>query len=302
MVKIQDGCNAGCAFCIVPTARGGPHSVGIPDILEGVRHKLEEGYQEVVLTGVHLGKYRTTAPGASAERPLRLRALLEAILTELPVPRLRITSLEPQDYDPTLLELWQQDRRLARHFHLALQSGSAATIARMRRGYSLERYRQIVEQIRRDLPDASITTDIIVGFPGETEAEFSETLAFAGEMAFSKIHVFPYSIRAGTAAATMPDQVSDEAKKERGESLRLLSNELSRKWRQQFVGEVRPVLWEHPYVKNGIWNGLTDNYLRVYARAEGDLYNQIIPAHLLGLSVSGDSDGMQGELLGEGEG
>jgi len=296
MVKIQDGCNAGCAFCIVPTARGGPRSADISEVVAGVRRKYEAGYQEVVLTGVHLGKYR--APSLSPEeRPVRLRALLEAVLREVAIPRLRITSLEPQDYDPTLLELWQQDRRLNRHFHLALQSGSNATLARMRRGYSLERYRQIVEQIRRELPDAAITTDIIVGFPGETEAEFSETLAFAEEMAFSKIHVFPYSPRTGTPAATMPNQVVEPSKKERGERLRLLSDELSRRWRSGFVGEVRPVLWEH-HQAGTLWPGLTDNYLRVYTQSEADLFNTITPVRLVGLAGVGDTDGMSGQIEG----
>ncbi len=298
MVKIQDGCNAGCAFCIVPTARGGPRSVGISEVVEGVRRKFEAGYQEVVLTGVHLGKYRAPSLSSdSGERAVRLRALLEAVLSEVAIPRLRITSLEPQDYDPTLLELWQQDRRLNRHFHLALQSGSSETLARMRRGYSLERYRQIVEQIRRELPDAAITTDIIVGFPDETEAEFSETLLFAEEMAFAKIHVFPYSPRSGTPAATMSNQVAEPIKKERGERLRLLSDELSRRWRSGFIGEVRSVLWEH-HQEGALWPGLTDNYLRVYTQSEADLFNTITPVRLTGLAGVGDADGMSGQIEG----
>lgn len=305
MVKIQDGCNAGCAFCIVPTARGGPRSIGIAEVVEGVRRKVSAGYQEVVLTGVHLGKYRAPSlTGNSDERPVRLKALLEALLSEIDIPRLRITSLEPQDYDPTLLELWQGDLRLARHFHLALQAGCDATLARMRRGYNTEKYARIVEQIRRELPDASITTDVIVGFPGETEAEFEATLDFAERMNFAKIHVFPFSPREGTLAATMPDQVSDGAKKERGERLRLLSDELSRRWRSRFVGEIRPVLWEFTDTsvtppENALfrWSGLTDNYLRVYAAAGRDLHNQITPVRLLGLAGQGDAEGMSGEIL-----
>ena len=296
MVKIQDGCNAGCAFCIVPTARGGPRSIGIEDVVAGVQRKSLLGYREVVLTGVHLGKYR--APVENAERPVRLRALLERVLAETDVPRLRITSLEPQDYDPTLLELWQRDSRLARHFHLALQAGSSATLARMRRGYSLERYAAIVTQIRRELPDASITTDMIVGFPGETDVEFAEGLAFAREMAFAKIHVFPYSPRAGTLAATMPDQVSDGIKKRRGEALRGLSDEMSRAWLARFVGQVRPVLWEEPTRNESglMWSGLTDNYLRVFlSDAAGALHihNHITSARLTALA---DADGLFAEL------
>jgi threonylcarbamoyladenosine tRNA methylthiotransferase MtaB len=170
---------------------------------------------------------------------------LEAVLREVDLPRLRITSLEPQDYDPTLLELWQRDRRLSRHFHLALQAGSDTTLVRMRRGYNLDRYTRIVEQIRRELPDASITTDVIVGFPGETDQEAAETLAFARRMGYAKMHVFPYSPRAGTLAATMAGQVPEPVKKARGEHLRLLSDELSQAGRQHFVGEERPVLWEN---------------------------------------------------------
>jgi threonylcarbamoyladenosine tRNA methylthiotransferase MtaB len=298
MVKIQDGCNAGCAFCIVPTARGVPRSIDIPEVMESVRRKLEAGYREVVLTGVHLGKYRAFNI-ENEERPLRLKALLETILENLDIPRLRITSLEPQDYDPTLLELWQRDTRLARHFHLALQSGSAATLTRMRRGYTLEKYRQIVEQIHRELPDASITTDIIVGFPGETEQEFSETLAFAAEMGFAKIHVFPYSPRSGTLAAGMPDQVADADKKQRGERLRLLSDELSQKWRSRFLGEIREVLWEAKDPNSLMRSGLTGNYLRVFIQSEENLRNHLTTVRLLKLAGNGDADGMFGEIVRE---
>lgn len=299
MVKIQDGCNAGCAFCIVPTARGGPQSVSIREVVEGVRQKAAAGFQEVVLTGVHLGKYRAPLPdGAPEARPVRLKALLEAVLNEVDLPRLRITSLEPQDYDPTLLELWQRDRRLSRHFHLALQAGSDATLVRMRRGYNLERYARIVEQIRRELPDASITTDVIVGFPGETDQEAAETLAFARQMGYAKMHVFPYSPRAGTVAATMPNQVLEKIKKERGEKLRLLSDELSRSWRQRFVGEVRPVLWESSEntADAMVWSGLTDNYIRVYAFSREPLHNRITPTRLVRLAGQGDAEGMWGEM------
>ncbi|MEI7555888.1 tRNA (N(6)-L-threonylcarbamoyladenosine(37)-C(2))-methylthiotransferase MtaB [Candidatus Chlorohelix sp.] len=296
MVKIQDGCNAGCAFCIVPTARGIPKSVDISDVIESVRYKLEAGYKEVVLTGVHLGKYRASNR-ENEEHPLRLKALLETILEKLDIPRLRITSLEPQDYDPTLLELWQRDKRLTRHFHLALQSGNAATLARMRRGYTLEKYRQIVEQIHRELPDASITTDIIVGFPGETEQEFSETLAFAAEMGFAKIHVFPYSPRIGTLAASMPAQIADSVKKQRSERLRLLSNELSQKWRSRFLGEIRETLWEAKAPNSLIRSGLTDNYLRVYIQSDDNLRNQITSVRLVQLVGDGDADGLSGEIV-----
>ncbi|HEX2915031.1 MAG TPA: tRNA (N(6)-L-threonylcarbamoyladenosine(37)-C(2))-methylthiotransferase MtaB [Chloroflexia bacterium] len=299
MVKIQDGCNAGCAFCIVPTARGVPQSIGIREVVEGVRRKVEMGYQEVVLTGVHLGKYRApNENGDSEARPVRLKALLEAIIAEVEIPRLRITSLEPQDYDPTLLELWQRDRRLSRHFHLALQAGSDSTLQRMRRGYNLERYSRIVEQIRRELPDASITTDVIVGFPGETDQEFAETLAFTEKMGYAKMHVFPYSPREGTLAATMPDQVSDQKKKERGEKLRALSDRMSQAWRERFVGEVRPVLWEnnHNSADGTVWSGLTDNYIRVYASSEQNLHNRVTPVKLLKLAGQGDAEGMWGEI------
>ncbi len=304
MLKIQDGCNAGCVFCIVPTARGGPQSVGIREVVEGVRRKVAEGYQEVVLTGVHLGKYRVAAPNSpsesqAGERPVRLKALLEAILAEVAVPRLRITSLEPQDYDPTLLELWQRDSRLNRHFHLALQAGCDATLVRMRRGYNLEKYCRIVEQIRTELPDASITTDIIVGFPGETGAEAAETLAFARQMAFSKIHVFPYSPRAGTLAATMPGQVAEDLKKERGERLRRLSDQLSQAWRERFLGQERSVLWENPAYNAGerVWSGLSDNYLRVYTAASENLHNRVLPVRLARLAGQGDTEGIWGELV-----
>ena len=245
------------------------------------------------------GQVPRASPGRPAEaRPLRLKALLEAVLREVDLPRLRITSLEPQDYDPTLLELWQRDRRLIRHFHLALQAGSDATLVRMRRGYNLERYARIVEQIRRELPDASITTDVIVGFPGETDQEAAETLAFARQMGYAKMHVFPYSPRAGTIAATMPGQVPEQLKKERGEKLRLLSDELSQTWRQRLSGEERAVLWENNENSTDptVWSGLTDNYIRVYTASATPLHNRIIRTKLVRLAGQGDAEGMWGEL------
>jgi threonylcarbamoyladenosine tRNA methylthiotransferase MtaB len=166
----------------------------------------------------------------------------------------------------------------------------------MKRGYNLARYRSIVEQIKRELPDASITTDIIVGFPGETDAEFAETFAFAREMGYAKIHVFPYSPREGTLAATMPGQVAEPLKKERGEKLRLLSDELSRAWRSKFIGQVRPVLWEGWERETGRISGLTDNYIRVYTQTEIDLANQITPVKLVALAGEGDAGGIQGEI------
>jgi threonylcarbamoyladenosine tRNA methylthiotransferase MtaB len=308
MVKIQDGCNAGCAFCIVPTARGGPRSIGIDEVVAGVRLKVASGYREVVLTGVHLGKYRVSGPDGSSEvRPLRLKALLERIVAEVPIeklPRLHITSLEPQDYDPTLLDLWQLYPQLDQHFHLALQSGCDATLQRMRRGYNTEKFARIVEQIKRELPDASITTDVIVGFPGETDAEFAQTLAFVEQMGFAKVHVFPFSIREGTLAATMPNQISDAVKKERGEQLRLLADELSSRWHNRFVGQVRPVLWENTEAlpladSSRVWNGLTSNYLRVYTQVSGtlDLHNSIIPTRLIKLASQEGAEGLWGQPL-----
>ena len=229
--------------------------------------------QEIVITGTQLGAYgRDLAP---PETPY---ALLGALLDATSAPRIRMSSLQPQDLTDELIALWD-DPRLCRHFHLALQSGSERVLKRMRRRYTKEQYRDAVQRLRRFQPDVAITTDVIVGFPGETDDDFEECLAFCREMAFAGIHVFPYSQREHTLASRMTDAVSDAVKKQRVHRLIELSDAMSEDYRRRFVGRTMPVLWETQ--RDGVWEGLTDTYVKVNAAGGAALRNQVTPVLML---------------------
>ncbi len=212
-IKVQDGCNNRCTFCVTTIARGPGRSRSAADILREVQALAEAGYQEAVLTGVHLGSY-----GHDVGEHDGLHALIRLLLAETDIPRLRLSSLEPWDLSPDFFALWQNPR-LCRHLHLPLQSGCDTTLRRMARRTSQASFRALVESARAQIPELGISTDLIIGFPGETEAEFESSLAFVREMDFMKLHVFRYSPRAGTAAARMPGQVQDRVKKERSQRL-----------------------------------------------------------------------------------
>jgi len=288
-IKVQDGCDNRCTFCITTVARGQGRSYSLEQVLAEVGGALAGGAQEVVLTGVHLGSW-----GQDFDRPQHLRHLVEGILEQTDVPRLRLSSLEPWDLDERFFELWK-DPRLCRHLHLPLQSGCAATLRRMARKTTPSAFTQLVEAARRHIPDVAITTDVIVGFPGETEEEFAESLAFAEVMQFAGGHVFTYSERPGTAAARMPGQVHNATRKERSARMRAVLKASADCYRRRFVGYSLPVLWESVTALNDkAWelNGLTDNYLRVKARSPQPLWNQITPTQLRRL-VDG---GLSGEV------
>jgi len=287
-LKVQEGCDDVCAFCVVPRTRGRERSVPVDEVVSAVRDREEEGVQEVVLTGTQLGAYRPAhragrGNGAAGSGP---SVLLQALLAQTAVPRLRLSSLQPQDITPELLSLWE-DPRLCRHFHLALQSGSDAVLSRMRRRYTADGFRRALALIRRHVPDAAVTTDIMVGFPGESEADFEETCAFCREAAFAGLHVFPYSRRPGTVAARPPladDQVPEPVKRERTHRLLTLAQELRADFEGRFRGRVMPVLWERARPSKGslLWEGLTDNYIRVFTRSDANLWNRILPVRLGG--------------------
>ena len=269
-IKIQDGCNSFCAYCIVPLVRGREKSVPVDQVVAEVGQRVAEGYSEVVLTGTELGSYDYGGAG--------LGELLPNILKETELARLRLSSLQPQGISPRLIELWH-DNRLCRHFHLSLQSGSDAVLNRMKRRYTVDAYQRAVALIRDMVPQAAITADIIVGFPGETEAEFEESFEFCQQMQFARIHVFAYSPRPGTEAALMTGRVEDKVKRERSQRMLALAEESAQSFRQQFLGQTMPVLWEKQ--TGGVWSGLTDNYIRVYTKSDRDLTNQILPVKLV---------------------
>jgi threonylcarbamoyladenosine tRNA methylthiotransferase MtaB len=278
-VKVQDGCDNRCTFCIVTVARGVSRSRPVAEVVAEINRLVALGYQEAVLSGVHLGSY-----GHDSGDRRGLQHLVRAILAETDLPRLRLSSLEPWDLDASFFELWQ-DERLLPHLHLPLQSGCDATLRRMARRTNQAQFSQLVEAARAAIPDLSITTDIIVGFPGETEAEFAESIAFVEQMAFAKLHIFRFSRRAGTAAATMRGQVPAPVMQERSQRMHILNAELERAFRQKFVGRTMPVLWEshEPYGFGAQWSGLTGNYVRVvtHTSPEINLRNQVIDTKLL---------------------
>jgi threonylcarbamoyladenosine tRNA methylthiotransferase MtaB len=254
-MKVQDGCNNRCTYCIVPYVRGKSRSRSIASVVEHVQRKVRAGFQEIVLTGIHLGDYH---PEDDERRDLG--DLIAALLRETGIPRIRVSSLEPEDFRLEWLELWQNPR-MCRHLHLPMQSGSDAILRRMARRYNSERYRTIVTTARRLVPGIAISTDIITGFPGETDDDFEQTYQLAQELMFAKAHVFRFSARQGTAAARMRGQIKEEVKKARSHRLLALNDEHSRLFREQFLGETVQVLIEQ--FKHDCWEGLTDNYIRV---------------------------------------
>ena len=269
-IKVQDGCDNHCTFCITTVARGAGRSRPVAEVLLDIQAALAGGTKEAVLTGVHLGSW-------GHDFGWHLRDLIQAILRETDVPRLRLSSLEPWDLDADFFSLWENER-LMPHLHLPLQSGCESTLRRMARKTTPRSFSELVSAARGVLPDVAITTDIIAGFPGETDEEFSESLDFLREMNFAGGHVFTYSPRPGTGAARMKDQVKPELRKNRNHILHDALEESAKAYRQRFVGRIVPVLWESTS-EMGEWGwrmeGLTGNYLRVTAFAPSPRWNEI---------------------------
>jgi threonylcarbamoyladenosine tRNA methylthiotransferase MtaB len=276
-IKAQDGCKNRCAYCIVPFVRNKEISIPDTEIISEIKLRVADGCKEVVLTGTEVGSYSYNG--------LDIKLLLGNILSETEIGRLRISSLQPNEITPALLSLWHNSR-LCPHFHVSLQSGADSVLARMQRGYSSSVYEAAILYIRSVLPDASITTDVIVGFPGETEDEFQHTLDFCRRMGFARIHIFPFSLRPGTAAANMPGQTDIHLKKERSTRMLALAEESSKAFRARSIHMTVEVLWEQKSV-TGVWAGYTSNYLRVFTRNEKDLTNVLSTVKLLKLYKDG---------------
>jgi len=291
-VKVQDGCNNFCTYCIIRVARGRERSRPIPDIVEEVRKLAEVGYQEVVLTGIHLGGY-------GRDLGVDLVSLVKALLNETPIRRLRLSSIEPWDIPPNFFSLWQ-DPRLCRHLHLPLQSGCDETLKRMGRRYTSAQYARLVEEARSWIPDLAVTTDIMVGFPGETDEEFRQSLEFIEKMQFARIHVFPYSPRPGTPAASMKGQVPGKIKREREKLVAEVGRRSERAFQSRFLGRTMEVLWETPERHGDLYlcSGLTDNYIRVFALSSRPLSNVITPVRLVALREERGGDSEEGPERG----
>lgn len=290
-IKVQDGCNNKCTFCVTTVARGEGQSRHLGDIVAEIQALHAAGYQEAVLTGVHLGSY-----GHDFGNEAGLKELVQAILTHTDMPRLRLSSLEPWDVAPGFFTLWENPRLLP-HLHLPLQSGSDRILRLMARRTRRDSFRELVADAQAHIPHLNLTTDIIVGFPGETEADFAQSLDFVREIGFSRLHAFPYSARPGTAAAKMGGHLPQAVKKERMSQMLALGEELGLAYHQQFVGQKLSVLWESVTgadARGLRWSGYTDNYMRVTGHGPQELMNRVTAVDIR----EATADGVVGEVVG----
>jgi threonylcarbamoyladenosine tRNA methylthiotransferase MtaB len=291
LLKIEDGCNMRCAFCIIPQTRGRQRSRPPAEVLAEARALTAAGHREIVVTGVQISAYRWEGH--------TLFDLVRDLLRESGAPRLRLTSIAPWDLDERLLGLWSDspsDTRLCRHLHLSLQSGSTATLRRMRRPYTVDAYARLLDRVRTAIPDVAITTDVIAGFPGETDSESAESLAFVAAAGFAKVHVFPFSPRPGTEAAGLPDPVHPTVIRERMERMLAAAAQAEIDFRRSALGRRETVLWERPRNSLGrmMGHGLTDNYIRVFSPEGAGLWNRFSEVELAELT----EDGVQGRMVG----
>ena len=290
-IKIQNGCNFNCTYCIIPSFRGRSASIPAAEILKKITQAERQGFQEIVLTGVNICQYR--------EGKIDLSGLLKKILKKTKIPRIRLGSLDPRLISDELIKIYSHPRLLP-HWHLSLQSGSDEVLKNMRRGYTTKQYGAIVKKLRALNPLFSLTTDIIVGFPGETDQQFQETCAFVRKIEFTKVHVFPFSSRPGTAAEKMPDQVQDKIKKERVKKLLAIANQTSKKFISKFIGLTRPVLFENnPDTKSAragglvrgkknLWKGYSPEYFVVEIKSAKNLANKIKPVKISATNAKQD--------------
>ncbi len=285
MLKVEDGCAYFCTYCIIPYARGPVRSLPLAEAVDQARQLQEEGYQELVLTGIELSSWGRDLAG----RPTYLE-LIEAVCQAVPGMRVRLGSLEPRTVTPEFCRRAAELPNLCPHFHLSLQSGCDATLARMRRGYDSKRYEQSIQLLRAAFPDPGITTDLIVGFPQETQEEFDQSLDFVSRCGFSAMHIFPYSPRPGTPAADMDGQVPKAVKEARARAATRVADELRQAYLTRQVGSTVPVLFEER--RDSLWQGHAPNYTLVRAEGEG-LHNQVRLVRI----VAADNDGLLGELI-----
>ena len=280
-MKIQDGCDNYCSYCIIPYARGHLRSRSLSGIREETRFLADAGYREIVLTGINLGTY-----GRESGRNTLVDAV-RTVLAEPRIARVRLSSTESLEISAELIGLMEQDPRLCPHLHLPLQAGDDAILAAMRRPYTTSEYAELLTLLRQRVPGLAVTTDIIVGFPGESADSFARTLEYVRRMGFAKIHVFPYSKRRGTAAATFAGQVGDAEKKRRVAELMQLGEQSSLEFRRRMLSQTVPVLLER--ADGGQAEGLTPNYQRVFivAAETGLAENQLVQAELSGIQAEG---------------
>ena len=277
-LKVQDGCNQFCTYCIIPYARGRIRSKKTEDVVNEVKRLAASGCQEVVLTGIHLSSYGKERP----EDQENLLTLIQAVHQVDGIERIRLGSLEPGIITEEFAAAISSLPKVCPHFHLSLQSGCTTTLKRMNRRYTAEEYREKCEILRKYYPAPALTTDVIVGFPGETEEEFEESRSFVDSIHFYETHIFPYSKREGTKAAGMPDQLTEQVKKERSRILIALGKEHQREYMEQFLGQEKEVLFEEQQTVEGqeYWTGHTMEYLKIAVISEENLENKRVMVQL----------------------
>ncbi len=287
-LKIQEGCNQFCTYCIIPYARGPLRSRSLESIRTETQRLISAGFKEIVLIGIHLGCYGKENPDGPT--------LYDAVKTVLDVPgvqRLRLGSLESVEVEPRLLTLMQEDARFCRHLHLPLQSGCDKTLQAMHRPYTTVKFKTLLADIKTRVPDIAITTDVIVGFPGETEADFETTCKFAESCGFSKMHIFPFSARKGTPAEKFAGAVTEAVKKERADILGRIDETMHKTFLQAMVGQTAEVLFEQPAGED-YFEGLTGNYQRVFVKSGGrNLGGEILPVKITAF----DGEKLLGEII-----
>ena len=269
-VKIGDGCNNFCSYCIIPFSRGNLRSRDKDEILCEISRLIENNYQEIVITGIDSASY-----GLEFDN-YRFNDLLEDIMQIKGLKRLRISSIEASQIDDRFISLLKKYPAIAPHLHIPLQSGSDTVLQRMKRKYSCEEFYQKIKKIKEELPDVALACDVIVGFPQETEEEFLQTYNFIKKCGFAFLHVFPYSIRKGTYAATLPNQINDQTKKERVSRLISLGKELSNEYKKKFINKELNVLIESYDKKTGLYHGLSENYLDCYIKSNTNIINTFV--------------------------
>ncbi len=285
MLKVQDGCVNFCTYCIIPYTRGPVRSAPLELAVEQAKQLRQQGYREIVVTGIEIASWGVDLPG----KP-NMVTLVDAICQAVPDLRIRLGSLEPRVVTEEFCQVLSKHSNLCPHFHLSMQSGCDTVLARMKRKYDTARYYESVELLRKYFPGCALTTDMIVAFPGETEEEFQQSLDFIRKCAFAEMHIFPYSRRPGTPADKMPGQHPNAVKEDRSRRAIAVANEMSWNYGRGMDGTIQEVLFEDSHL--GVWSGHAPNYVRVSVKTDEDLHNQVRRVRILG-------DGHVGCAFGE---